>query len=151
MAKPWPNGPVVTSTPSVCLYSGCPGVFEPHCLNCLSSSSSKLPETCNKLYNKAEPWPADRINLSLLKKSLDWGLKLRWRVHKVYAIGAAPIGNPGCPEFAFSIASMLKARIVSIANWSFSLNIVVSSLLQLISIFNYNLFYFKMIKKNQIN
>ena len=27
---PWPSGPVVISTPSVCPYSGWPGVSEPH-------------------------------------------------------------------------------------------------------------------------
>src|SRR5699024_12838389 len=92
------------------------GVLESHCLNCLSSSNSKLPETCNKLYNNADPCPADSTKRSLSKKSFDWGLKFKWRVHKVYAIGAAPIGNPGCPEFACSTASILKALIVSIAN-----------------------------------
>ena len=29
-------------------------------------------------------------------------------------MGAAPIGNPGCPEFAFSTASMLSVRMVLI-------------------------------------
>lgn len=73
IAKPCPSGPVVTSIPSVCLNSGCPGVLEPHCLNCFNSSNSKLPETCNKLYNKAEPCPADNTKRSLSKKSFDWG------------------------------------------------------------------------------
>ena len=34
-------------------------------------------------------------------------------VHSVYAIGAAPIGMPGCPEFAFSIASIDSVRMVA--------------------------------------
>ena len=36
-----PEGPVVASTPGVWPYSGCPGVFDPHCLNDLSSSDVK--------------------------------------------------------------------------------------------------------------
>ena len=33
LAKPWPSGPVVTSTPAVWLASGWPGVSEPHWRN----------------------------------------------------------------------------------------------------------------------
>src|ERR687897_3570505 len=33
-------------------------------------------------------------------------------------MGAAPIGAPGCPEFAFWTASIESVRIVSIASWS---------------------------------
>ena len=40
------------------------------------------------------------------------GLCRRWRVHKMYAIGAAPSGIPGCPEFAFWTASIESVRIV---------------------------------------
>src|SRR6185369_16267132 len=36
----------------------------------------------------------------------------------VKAIGAAPIGAPGCPEFAFWTASMESVRIVVIARRS---------------------------------
>jgi len=35
---PAPRGPAVTSTPSVSNVSGCPGVFDHHCLNSLISS-----------------------------------------------------------------------------------------------------------------
>jgi hypothetical protein len=31
-----------------------------------------------------------------------------------YAIGAAPIGRPGCPDFAFWTASMVRVLIVLI-------------------------------------
>ena len=33
-AKPWPSGPVVTSTPGVSRFSGWPGVLLPHWRNC---------------------------------------------------------------------------------------------------------------------
>ncbi len=36
LARPWPRGPVVTSTPGVSPYSGWPGVCEPHWRNCSS-------------------------------------------------------------------------------------------------------------------
>lgn len=41
-------------------------------------------------------------------------------VQSTYAIAAAPIGNPGWPEFAFSTASTAKKRIVLIQSWSSS-------------------------------
>ena len=42
----------------------------------------------------------------------------RKRVQSAYAIGAAPIGAPGWPEFAFWTASIESVRIVSIARRS---------------------------------
>ena len=41
LAKPWPSGPVVTSTPGVTWTvsrSGCPGVIEPHWRKAFRSS-----------------------------------------------------------------------------------------------------------------
>ena len=35
LARPWPSGPVVISTPAVWPYSGWPGVSEPQCRKCL--------------------------------------------------------------------------------------------------------------------
>lgn len=125
MVKFWFNGLVVIFMLLVCLYFGCLGVFEFYCLNCLSFLSFKLLEICNKLYNKVELWFVDRINLFLLKKFLDWGLKLRWCVYKVYVIGVVFIGNLGCFEFVFLIVLMFKVCIVFIVNWFFLLNIVV--------------------------
>ncbi|CPU64692.1 Uncharacterised protein [Mycobacteroides abscessus] len=40
-ARPWPSGPVVISTPRVCLYSGWPGVLEPHVRSASMSSISR--------------------------------------------------------------------------------------------------------------
>ncbi|CAM3924753.1 hypothetical protein ISCU110981_19895 [Isoptericola cucumis] len=40
-ASPWPSGPVVISTPSVCLYSGWPGVLEPQVRSAAMSSISR--------------------------------------------------------------------------------------------------------------
>ena len=39
-ARPWPSGPVVISTPLVCLYSGWPGVSEPQVRSASRSFSS---------------------------------------------------------------------------------------------------------------
>ena len=44
LAKPWPSGPVVISTPGVTWTrsrSGCPGVSEPHWRKFFSSSSGR--------------------------------------------------------------------------------------------------------------
>jgi hypothetical protein len=46
------------------------------------------------------------------------GLWFIYRLHNVYAIGAEPIGIPGCPEFAFSIASIDSVLIEDIAKES---------------------------------
>ena len=40
LAKPWPSGPVVASTPGVRPYSGWPGVMLPHWRN--DSRSSRV-------------------------------------------------------------------------------------------------------------
>ena len=39
--KPWPSGPVVTSTPGVCRASGCPGVRDSNWRNASMSASSR--------------------------------------------------------------------------------------------------------------
>jgi hypothetical protein len=40
-ARPWPNGPVVISTPLVCRNSGWPGVLEPQVRSDSISESSR--------------------------------------------------------------------------------------------------------------
>src|SRR5437879_11510815 len=58
------------------------------------------------------PCPAESTNRS---RSGHWGLRGLWRrcrVHRTYPIVAAPMGRPGCPEFAFWTASMDSVRIV---------------------------------------
>src|SRR5208337_2066319 len=52
------------------------------------------------------------------------GLCRRWRVHKTYAIGAAPNGIPGCPEFAFWTASIDSVRMVLMQSSSIGSNVV---------------------------
>ena len=39
------------------------------------------------------------------------GLWRRNRLHRTYAAGASAIGVPGCPDWAFSTASIARARI----------------------------------------
>src|ERR1017187_4801087 len=41
LLTPWPSGSVVASAPGTTPYSGCPGVLDPHCRNCLMSSSER--------------------------------------------------------------------------------------------------------------
>ena len=48
-----------------------------------------------------EPCPAESTNRSLFTQWGFAGLCLRCFVQSAYAIGAAPMGRPGWPEFAF--------------------------------------------------
>src|SRR6266542_4860775 len=63
-------------------------------------------------------WPAERTNRSRSGQSGWLGAWRRKRVHATYAIGAAPIGAPGWPEFACCTASIDSVRIVSMARRS---------------------------------
>src|SRR5690606_13942900 len=66
------------------------------------------------LYKSADPCPAERTKRSRLNQFGFFGLCFICRVQSVYVIGAAPIGIPGCPEFAFSTASIESVRIEAI-------------------------------------
>ncbi len=52
------------------------------------------------------------MNLSRFIQEGLLGLWRKKRSHNTYAIGAAPRGKPGWPDFAFSTASTAKKRIV---------------------------------------
>ena len=52
-----------------------------------------------------------------------------WFAHSVYAIGATPSGNPGCPDFAFSTASADNILIVSTVSCSILFNLISSSIM----------------------
>src|SRR5438445_2378228 len=58
------------------------------------------------------PCPAESTNLSRSDHRGLRGLWRRCRVHSTYPIVAAPMGSPGCPEFAFWTASIESVRIV---------------------------------------
>src|SRR5699024_9247454 len=78
------------------------------------------------LYSNMDPCPADKTNRS---RSNHWeclGFTFICLVHKAYAIGAAPMGSPGCPELAFCTPSILNIRTVSTASWSILSNILFS-------------------------
>ena len=60
-----------------------------------------------------QPWPAESTKRSRSGHFGSRGSCLRWRCHSTYAIGAAPSGRPGWPEFAFWTASIASVRIVS--------------------------------------
>src|SRR5690606_15957978 len=58
-----------------------------------------------------EPWPAERMKRS---RSAQWGLagsNFITLVKRTVAISAQPMGRPGCPELAFSTASIDSDRI----------------------------------------
>ena len=126
VATPWPSGPEVVSTPLVQRYSGWPGHFEPSCRNRFRSSSgtagsprisysgstARTPVRCNNDQSSAEACPADSTKRSRFGQIGSAGSKRRKRCQSVYVTGAMPIGVPGCPEFAASIASMQSVRIV---------------------------------------
>src|SRR3990170_4293924 len=59
-----------------------------------------------------EPWPAERTKRSLPGHPGFLGLCLRKDFHRTWAIGASPMGMPGCPEDAFSTASTARKRMV---------------------------------------
>src|SRR5262245_44830971 len=67
-----------------------------------------------------EPCPADRTKRSRSGQCGFVGACFRWFVHRTYAIGAAPIGRPGWPEFAFCTASAARNRMVLTASFSSS-------------------------------
>src|SRR5690606_14697937 len=71
-----------------------------------------------------EPCPADSTKRSRLIHDGLAGLCFMKRVHSSYAIGAAPIGMPGCPDFAFSIASIARVRMVAMDRSSIVLTFV---------------------------
>ena len=58
-----------------------------------------------------DPWPADKTNLSLFIQSGFFGLNFKKYLNNIVATSAIPIGRPGCPELAFSTASILKNLI----------------------------------------
>ena len=60
LAKPWPSGPVVVSTPGVSPCSGWPGVFECNWRKRLISSIGRSkPVRCSSAYCSMEPCPLD--------------------------------------------------------------------------------------------
>ena len=121
MPKPCPSGPVVTSTPGVSPYSGCPGVFDPHCRNCSSCSIGRsYPDRCSAPYSSADAWPFDSTNRSRSVHFECCRIVLHQLVNSRYAIGAQPSGAPGCPLLAFCTASTARNRSVLIDNWSSS-------------------------------
>jgi hypothetical protein len=116
LAWPCPSGPVVDSTPAVRWNSGWPGVFEPHCRNaCSSAIGRSKPARCKSEYSSIEPWPADSTKRSRSGQLGAAGSTTRWRCHRAYAMGAAPIGRPGWPLLARWIASIDSVRMVLMA------------------------------------
>src|SRR5687767_6458941 len=55
-----------------------------------------------------------------------FGLCRKWRVHRAWAIGAAPRGSPGWPLFAACTASMLRPRMVLMQRVSMLADVVVT-------------------------
>ena len=64
------------------------------------------------MYKSAHEWPLDRTKRSRLNHFGFDGEYLITLLNKVCAIGAHPIGAPGCPLFAFCTISAPRQRIV---------------------------------------
>ena len=62
--------------------------------------------------------PAESTNRSRFGHRGSRGSNLMYFAQSTYAISAAPIGAPGCPDFAFSTASADKNLIVLTHNWA---------------------------------
>jgi hypothetical protein len=96
VATPWPNGPVVASTPEVKRYSGWPGHFESSWRSRWRSSSltdgslrisyfgltARTPVKCNSAYRIAEQWPAERTKRSWLTQIGSAGSERRKRCQR---------------------------------------------------------------------
>ena len=115
-AKPCPRGPVETSTPTVRPRSGCPGVF-----------AAEPPEALQLVQREVVTGKMQQATRAasirdLRKGRTDPGLNQPGipRVvfqeaypQSVYAMAAAPMGMPGCPEDPHSCtASAERIRIV---------------------------------------
>jgi hypothetical protein len=63
-------------------------------------------------YCSIHPWPAESTNLSRSNQAGFLGLKRRNSSKRTWPSGAQPMGRPGCPDCAFSTASMDRNPIV---------------------------------------
>ena len=109
------------STPSVCPYSGWPGVSEPHVRSAFrSSSSSPKPPRYSCTYCVSDECPAERMNRSRPTQCVSAGSWRSTRWYSRYAAGARLIAVPGWPLPTFSTASAASTRAVSTARLSIS-------------------------------
>ena len=121
LATPCPNGPVVTSTPSVWLTSGCPGVLLSICLNRFSSSMERsYPARWSSAYWRQHPCPLDSRKRSRFHQWDDLGLYRISLAQRTWATGAMPMGMPGWPALAFCTMSAARTRMVLTASLSSS-------------------------------
>ena len=112
--NPWPNGPVVISTPLVWWYSGCPGVSDPHVRNASRSASSRPnPARYSWMYRVNEECPADSTNRSRPTQVGSAGSCRITFWNRLYANGARLIAVPGWPLPTFCTASAANTRAVS--------------------------------------
>jgi hypothetical protein len=63
-------------------------------------------------YCSIHPWPAESTNLSRSNQAGFLGLKRRNSSKRTWPSGGQPMGRPGCPDCAFSTASMDRNPIV---------------------------------------
>lgn len=68
--------------------------------------------TTQRLECDDSPCPADRTKRSLLNQKGFLGLYCITSSYRMCPMGAHPMGRPGCPELAFSTASMARNRMV---------------------------------------
>ena len=135
VAIPWPSGPVVVSTPEVQRYSGWPGARESSWRNSSMSSSEtdgrlRAPRSRGRRpaprRGRAASRAASRRGPPRARSGRGWARSGRPGRSAGSAARAcrrpapSPSACPGCPEFAFWIASIESVRIVLMQSWSMS-------------------------------
>ncbi len=71
-----------------------------------------------------EACPAESTNRSRFGHFGSRESKWRYLDQRTYAMSAAPMGAPGCPDFAFSTASADRNLIVFTESWARSTDVV---------------------------
>src|SRR5215471_5256826 len=126
VATPWPNGPVVASTPDTQWYSGWPGALLSSWRNRMMSSrvTEGVPSVsylaltaCVRVrwsadQSNIEAWPFESTKRSRLGQIGSLGSNRNTRFQIVYTKGARAIGVPGCPDLACCTASIESVRMV---------------------------------------
>ena len=113
VARPWPSGPVVVSTPGVWPYSGWPAVIEPSWRKRLICSMRHR-FVAGEIEQRIEQHRAvagrqhEAVAVGPVGAA---GSNFRNCVNSTVATSAAPMGRPGWPDFACSTASIASARM----------------------------------------
>ena len=113
LARPWPSGPVVVSTPGAMPCSGWPARLRAELAEVAaaprSAGRSRSGAAASRAASSRGRWTA-RSGRGRPSAGFA-GLCCRKSLHSTSAMSAMPIGMPGWPELARCTASMLSARM----------------------------------------